>query len=989
MEWQHPEFLYLVLPLSVGWLLLALYSERRRTQAKEAFVAQAMWSRVLPASSKTRFWTKLILREVVIITGLLTLAGPGFGNQYEQVVPRGSDLYVLIDVSRSMLADDVAPSRLERAKADVSALVNRLQGERIGLVAFAGQAVVKCPLTVDYDSFRRALNELDPNSAPRGGTAIGDAIRKALEVFHEKADRDQAVLLITDGDDQESYPLEAATVAAERKVTIFTVGLGDSDQGSRIPQKANSSNYVEHEGQQVWSKLHGKLLQEIAVKTSGIYIPAGTRAYDLGELYTEHLQGRKGDDAASQQRIRRAERFQIFLAITLLALLIDLCLSPYVRQRDYTVSARQVSRAVPNAEKPAAATRAFESAGTSMIAFLAINALSTVALAGDSHVYVREGLKLYGQQNYEAAGKEFAAAAEQLDKEKSAESAIAAFDEACAHHRKGDLEKARDRYLQAGLSQDRSVATSAHFNLGTMSAEQARKLAGERPDEVPGEKRQAILDELKQAVDAYRHCLELQPDHAPSRRNLELVRQWIKYYTDRWRELDRQKQRDDSNLIEFLEFLMQTQTALLETTKKLPKNVSADVIAELKRAQDELAEEIPVLRDKIESELRPKEPAAGAGPAQNSNDVDEGITLLQGWANKAGDRMAGASRQLARAEINDAVAEQQAAIDEIDRIWDAVIPFHPLLAKELSDQTAISESLGPAGDQTESADSAPTDPENPAPDSDKPAALRLDPTEEIAVEQNTATLPQRAIDNRDLALLAESQERTLRKARLLAPKAEAEVSRMESMPLPNDAAGSSSPAVGNQANPALPAPKDPNDTQSHAIPQNQANPEEIKMGYRKAMELAPKAVQEMEVALEKLQKNDRVDAAPHAEEARRILEAIQQAQPKNEQQNQDQKSDEQKKEGDKDQEQDEEKSDDQKSEQKKDAKSKDQEKDGKDGENSEDDKKPQQKQQPQQVSLDHIEEALRKVRERQQEKRDRDRETRARILGRSPVDKDW
>ena len=171
------------------------------------------------------------------MTGLVALAEPQFGTQYEDVVPRGSDLYVLIDVSRSMLAEDVPPSRLGRAKADVAALVNRLEGERIGLIAFAGQAVVKCPLTVDYDAFRRSLDELDPGSAPRGGTAIGDAIRKALEVFHARADRDQAILLITDGDDQQSYPLEAAAIAAERHVTIFTVGLGDADHGAAHPAR--------------------------------------------------------------------------------------------------------------------------------------------------------------------------------------------------------------------------------------------------------------------------------------------------------------------------------------------------------------------------------------------------------------------------------------------------------------------------------------------------------------------------------------------------------------------------------------------------------------------------------------------------------------------------------------------------------------------------------------------------------------------------------
>ena len=139
MEWQHPGWLYLILPMAAAWLLLSLYSRRRRQRAAEAFVAQAMRSRILPADSRARFWVKPLFREVALVAGLVALAGPRFGTQYEEVVPRGSDLYVLIDVSRSMLAEDVPPSRLGRAKADVAALVNRLDGERIGLIAFAGR----------------------------------------------------------------------------------------------------------------------------------------------------------------------------------------------------------------------------------------------------------------------------------------------------------------------------------------------------------------------------------------------------------------------------------------------------------------------------------------------------------------------------------------------------------------------------------------------------------------------------------------------------------------------------------------------------------------------------------------------------------------------------------------------------------------------------------------------------------------------------------
>ena len=509
MEWQHPQWLYLILPLAAAWLALALYSRRRRLRAAEAFVAQAMWSRILPADSRARFWVKLLLRETALVTGLVALAGPRFGTQYEDVIPRGSDLYVLIDVSRSMLAEDVPPSRLGRAKADVAALVNRLEGERVGLIAFAGQAVVKCPLTVDYDAFRRSLDELDPGSAPRGGTAIGDAIRKALEVFQARADRDQAILLITDGDDQQSYPLEAAAVAAERHVTIFTVGLGDADHGARIPQGAQSKSYVEYQGHQVWSKLDGSLLKEIALKTSGVYVPVGTRAYDLGELYAKYLQGRRGSEEQSQQTDSSGGPVPDFPR-TGASGPAGRCVHPPLPRRGQVcragtrASRQRAGSAMPGARQPALPVAT---------ALVLVASFAGISRADNPAEAVRDGLRWYGKGEFDKAREKFAAAREQFDSGDAAKAAIAAFDQACALHRKGDVAQAREWYLKAGLAHDKGLAASAHFNLGTLAAEEARRLAGEQPENVAAEKRPEILDQLKAAVASFRHCLELQPDN--------------------------------------------------------------------------------------------------------------------------------------------------------------------------------------------------------------------------------------------------------------------------------------------------------------------------------------------------------------------------------------------------------------------------------------------------------------------------------------------
>ena len=237
-----------------------------------------------------------------------------------------------------------------------------------------------------------------------------------------------------------------------------------------------------------------------------------------------------------------------------------------------------------------------------------------VSLAGISRAdnpaeAVRDGLRWYDKGDFDKAREKFASAREQLDSADAAKAAIAAFDQACAAHRKGDVAQAREWYLKAGLAHDKGLAASAHFNLGTLAAEEARRLAGEQPENVAPEKRQEIVDQLKTAVASFRHCLELQPDNSRARRDIELVRQWIKYYADRWLAHDREKRRQETNLIAFVEFLIETQRALRESVKALPATASADAFAEPKRLQDELQEEIVPLKEKIKTELTPRQSA--------------------------------------------------------------------------------------------------------------------------------------------------------------------------------------------------------------------------------------------------------------------------------------------------------------------------------------------------------------------------------------------
>lgn len=225
-------------------------------------------------------------------------------------------------------------NRLGRAKSDIRDLLKKLAGDHVGLIVFAGKPVVKVPLTTDDGFFSTVLDEVDTRSAPIGGTYIGDAIRKAMEAMPPRADHDQIIVLITDGEDQESYATEAAKQAAEKGIKIFTVGLGDSTEGARIPIRGESGGltYIkEEEKKEHWSKTDQDLLKQIALATGGAHIPAGTKAYDLGQIYEDHLANLARGEEENQKRKRFHERYQIFLGLGIALLALERLIPIYGR----------------------------------------------------------------------------------------------------------------------------------------------------------------------------------------------------------------------------------------------------------------------------------------------------------------------------------------------------------------------------------------------------------------------------------------------------------------------------------------------------------------------------------------------------------------------------------------------------------------------------------------------------------------------------------
>jgi Ca-activated chloride channel family protein len=236
---------------------------------------------------------------------------------------------ILLDVSRSMLAQDVVPNRLERAKLDLADLVHAIQqdgGHRMGLIAFAGRASLQCPLTLDYAFFLEQLKAVGPHTVGRGGTVIGDAIRQALQGFATLGHNYKDIILITDGEDHDSFPLEAAKAAAARQVSIYTIGIGDASHGAPIPASPadGTSRYMQYQGQEVRSRMQANLLREIAHVTGGAYVPAGTRLVALDRLYTEFIAPKARRELDVTKRERQVHRYQWFVAAALALLLLDM-----------------------------------------------------------------------------------------------------------------------------------------------------------------------------------------------------------------------------------------------------------------------------------------------------------------------------------------------------------------------------------------------------------------------------------------------------------------------------------------------------------------------------------------------------------------------------------------------------------------------------------------------------------------------------------------
>jgi Ca-activated chloride channel family protein len=326
------EFLYAF--VAVPWLVLFLwYAFRARRRALEGFAEAELVRRLAAMVSRRRQLMKAGLLVATVALLVTALARPQFGTRLETARREGQDIVVALDLSASMLAEDVAPSRLEKAKHAVGRLIDRLEGDRIGLVAFAGDAFVQAPLTVDYAAATMFLNAMEPDLLPVPGTNLGRALQVALDAFDPREEQHRVLIVITDGEDHEGEITEAVDRARDDAVRIYTVGIG-SVEGVPIPDigpdGARRGFQRDENGEVVTTRLDEETLQGIARDTGGKYYRATAGESEL-DLLGDEIAAMTGRELDAQQFTQFEEQYQIFLGGALLLLFVE-CFVPERRR---------------------------------------------------------------------------------------------------------------------------------------------------------------------------------------------------------------------------------------------------------------------------------------------------------------------------------------------------------------------------------------------------------------------------------------------------------------------------------------------------------------------------------------------------------------------------------------------------------------------------------------------------------------------------------
>lgn len=486
-----PDWFWALLAIPIA-VLLFVRAEKRAALRLREFVSE----RLLPALARTVDRRRRKLRFGLTLLGVAlaisALAKPQWGYTYEDVKRKGLDLIVAVDTSRSMLSNDVTPSRLQRVKLAAQDLLDELQGDRVGLIAFAGRAFLQAPLTIDYSAAVEAINDLDTNTIPEGGTNISAAIDLAVQTYGKSAIGNRALIIFTDGEELSGDAVKTAKAAADAGVRIFSVGVG-TPEGSLIPLNGDggSTAFVkDSNGQVVKSKLDEKRLKEIAEATDGFYVHLEDGPRTMKQVVKEGLAKMQAGDIDERMSRRPIERYQWPLGAALLVFSAAFLLRERKRERATT------------AKRSIEPTRAL--------------ATATLLLLFPAGLFAAApGLDAYRNDNYSEAYQQFEKTLREHPNTRAADRIE--FDAGTAAYKMGNYNQALEWFSRSLLSKDKSIQEKSHYNIGRTLEERA-DLA---------ETNEKTLGDLHNAQSHYEEALKLDPNDDRAKANLEEVKKKI------------------------------------------------------------------------------------------------------------------------------------------------------------------------------------------------------------------------------------------------------------------------------------------------------------------------------------------------------------------------------------------------------------------------------------------------------------------------------
>ena len=315
----HSQYLLLLLLIPFFFLGLSLWMGARRRRLRK-LGDEALVNELMPSWSRSKRWVRAVLYSLAFFFFVIGLSRPQIGAKLKEYKVKGAEIMVVLDVSNSMLAQDYSPNRLERAKLAISRITDRLQGDRIGLIIFAGSSFVQLPITSDYVSAKMFLSNISTESIPIQGTAIGDAINTAVKSFSAQSENSRAIIVITDGENHEDDAVAAATQAAEAGVKVYTIGVG-SVEGQPIPM--DGGLLKDKEGNIVVTKLDEDTLKEIAQAGGGAYVHAGNDEFGLTPIVND-IKKMQEEEYSSVVFEEYDEQFMYFLGIALALFVLEM-----------------------------------------------------------------------------------------------------------------------------------------------------------------------------------------------------------------------------------------------------------------------------------------------------------------------------------------------------------------------------------------------------------------------------------------------------------------------------------------------------------------------------------------------------------------------------------------------------------------------------------------------------------------------------------------